>query len=177
MLTVNGHTYNIDADACLRAYFLEKIGWYSISGSREFTHEERATFFGPDCNRRNMREVRMSPEWVGIVTQFAQEHGIDVQDAIRKAIYIPRGPRKKHRKAKPASAPTPAPAPAPTTDNIKTHVVHSLCNNQAETESDVQELRKLVLEAYNRIDTLGERVFELETKEDRVYRLVPVEDE
>ena len=171
MLKVNGHTYNIDANTCLRAYFLEKIGWYSISGSREFTHEERATFFGPDCNRRNMREVRKSLEWVGIVTEFAIEHGLDVQRSIHKAILKPRGPQKKTRKAKPAS-----PAPETTTP-IENKVVQSVCTQQAETESDVKELRKLLLDAHKRIDALEAKVFDLEAKEDCTYRLVREDSE
>lgn len=145
MLKVNGHTYNIDANTCLRAYFLEKIGWYSISGSREFTHEERATFFGPDCNRRNMREVRMSPEWVAIVTQFANEHDLDVTEAINKAVFTPRGAgRKVHRR------PTAQPAQRP----IENEEVHNICTDAAKAVSDAKDLAEQVETLENSVSVL-----------------------
>ena len=166
MLNVNGHRYNIDANACLRAYFLENEGWHDIMASPRFTHEERRTFFGPDCNRRNMREVRMSPEWISIVTEFAKENGLDVEHSIDKAIVKTRGPQKKTKKSLPA-AQTP----------IENKVVQSVCTQQAETESDVKAQRTMLLDAFKRIETLEDKVFHLEMKEDRTYQLVPVDTE
>ena len=173
MLNVNGHRYNIDANACLRAYFLENEGWHDIMASPRFTHEERRTFFGPDCNRRNMREVRMSPEWVAIVSEFAKENELDVTHSIHKAILKPRGPQKKTKKSLPASQ-TP----------IENKVVHSVCTQQAETESDVKDIQRdvnslagMVLEAFKRIEDLEGKVADLETKEDRTYKLMPVDTE
>lgn len=173
MITVNGRTYNIDTAACLRAYFKEDIGWHDIHTSAYFTDEERATFFGPDINLRTMKAVRLSPEWVEIVTEFAKKNGIDVPYAIRKAIYFPRGPQKKTQKAK----------PAPQTD-IENKVVQSVCTEQAKTTSDVEDLqtqvnylRMALVEANHRIETLEGKVADLETKEDRTYKLVPVDTE
>lgn len=129
MLNVNGHTYNIDAYACLEAYFLENEGWHDIMASPRFTHEERRTFFGPDCNRRNMREVRMSPEWVAIVTQFATENGLNVHEAIRKATFTPRGAGQKVRQATP-----------PAQQQIGNPEVQRICTNAAKAESDAKEI-------------------------------------
>lgn len=128
MLTVNGHTYDIDANACLDAYFNQKIGWHPIMAGPEYTTEERQTFFGPDCNRRNMREVRKSLEWVGIVTQFANEHDLDVTEAINKAVFTPRGPGRSVHK----------PAP-PEPQEIRNEEVHKICTDAAKAESDANE--------------------------------------
>lgn len=145
MLTVNGHTYNIDADACLEAYFLENEGWHDIMASPRFTHEERRTFFGPDCNRRNMREVRMSPEWVAIVTQFANEHDLDVTEAINKAVFTPRGAgRKVHRR------PTAQPAQRP----IENEEVHNICTDAAKAVSDAKDLAEQVETLENSVSVL-----------------------
>lgn len=172
MVNVNGHRYQIDAQACLRAYFMENIGWHSISGSREFTHEERSGLFGPDVNLKTMRIVRMSPEWIDIVTAFAQENGLDVEHSISKAIVTTRGPQPKTKKAQPAKP------------SIENEVVQAVCTQQAETESDVKDIQRdvnslagMVLEAFKRIETLEDKVFDLEMKEDRTYQLVPVDTE
>ena len=171
MLKVNGHTYNIDANACLEAYFLENEGWHDIMASPRFTHEERRTFFGPDCNRRNMREVRMSPEWVAIVSDFAKEHGLDVEDSIHKAILKPRGPQKKTKKGK---------FFVPARSEIRNEEVHKICTDNAERDSTIAALQRhinglagMVVEGNKRIDALEAELAELKARPiTGTYRLV-----
>ena len=159
MITVNNRRYNIDAQACLRAYFIENIGWHDIHTSPHFTEEERSVLFGPDLNLRTQKVIRQSPEWVELVSEFARENGIDVQHAIRKAIFLPRGPQKKTQKAKSAEPQTP----------LENEVVQAACTDAAKAESEVKDVRKhvnnlaqMVLDAHKRIADVEKTVAEIQ---------------